>query len=162
MQYLPHHWWLLNLWYPGNESFSDCLLALSQNRQEIQFYFDYFWFIIFLPVLYKCFPYSKYSRPINFLPFILSNTYSLTLNLPFNNYTESPAFIPLFWHLPPLNDFSPFPYLWQSISYNSINSPEVYQYLKKAWRLWGMITRLLEKMVATVRACGIMYKAVDQ
>ena len=38
----------------------------------------------------------------------------------------------------------------------------MYQNLKKAWMRWGTIVWLMLNMGATVRACGIMYKAVAQ
>ena len=38
----------------------------------------------------------------------------------------------------------------------------MYQNLKKVQRWWGMIVRVLAKMGATVRSCGMMYKAVSQ
>ena len=48
------------------------------------------------------------------------------------------------------------------IAYNNSNFPKVYQNQKKLWRRWGVITSVLEKMVATMWACGMMYNAVAQ
>ena len=55
-----------------------------------------------------------------------------------------------------------FPYLRRTIVHNNSNCPVVYQNLKKVQSRWGVIVRFLEKMGATVRARGMMYKAVDQ
>ena len=55
-----------------------------------------------------------------------------------------------------------FPYLGRMIAYNKRYWPAVYQNLKKARRRWGMIVRVLVNTGATVRACGMMYKAVYQ
>ena len=55
-----------------------------------------------------------------------------------------------------------FPYLGCTIAYKNSNWPAVYQNLRKPQRQWGIIVRVLAKMVATVKARGMMYKAVDQ
>ena len=55
-----------------------------------------------------------------------------------------------------------FPYLGRKISYNNIDWMEVYQNLRKAWRRWGMIDKVLVKTGATVQARGVVYKALDQ
>ena len=44
------------------------------------------------------------------------------------------------------------------ISYNNSNWAAVYLNLRKSRRWWGMIVRVLERMVATVQAQGEMYK----
>ena len=44
-----------------------------------------------------------------------------------------------------------FPYLRWMIANNSSDWPEVDKNLKKAWRWWRMITRMLSKAEATVR-----------
>ena len=54
------------------------------------------------------------------------------------------------------------PYLGQMIAYNNSNWSSVYQNPKKAQRRWVMITKVLSKTGAMVRARGMMYKAVDQ
>ena len=38
----------------------------------------------------------------------------------------------------------------------------MYYNLQKARQLWKMISKVLVKMVATVLACGMLYKAVEQ
>ena len=48
----------------------------------------------------------------------------------------------------------------QTIAYNNRNWSAVYINLRKAWRLQGMIVRILEQRGATVRAWGYMYKVV--
>ena len=55
-----------------------------------------------------------------------------------------------------------FPYLGRMISYNNSDWAVVYLNLRKAWRWWGMIERILERTGATVRSRGAMYKAVAQ
>ena len=37
------------------------------------------------------------------------------------------------------------PYFWRKIAYNNIDCPELYPNLKKTWRRWEMITRVLAK-----------------
>ena len=54
------------------------------------------------------------------------------------------------------------PYIGWTITYNNSNWTEVYHNLQKSRRLWGMVTRVLEKTGATVQAQGAMYKAVAQ
>ena len=61
--------------------------------------------------------------------------------------------------LPPSEAFL---YLGWKIAYNNSDWAAVYHNLRKAWRWCGMIVRVLEKKVATVRAQGMMYKSVDQ
>ena len=55
-----------------------------------------------------------------------------------------------------------FPYLRRKIAYNNSNWEAVYLNMRKAWRRWGMVVRVLEKTGATVRTRGAMYKAVVQ
>ena len=55
-----------------------------------------------------------------------------------------------------------FPYLRRAITYNNRNWAAVYQNLRKAWRRWGMIARVLANTGATVWYGGMMYKAVVQ
>ena len=60
----------------------------------------------------------------------------------------------------PLSDT--FPYLGHIIAYNNSNWVAVYLNLRKARMRWVVITRVLERTGATVRAWGAMYKAVAQ
>ena len=55
-----------------------------------------------------------------------------------------------------------FPYLGRTIAYNKSYWAAVYQNLRKERRLWGMVVRVLAKMVETVRARGMIYKLVEQ
>ena len=55
-----------------------------------------------------------------------------------------------------------FPYLERTILYNNSDWAEVYLNLRRAWRRWSIIERVLERMISTVRARGAMYKAVAQ
>ena len=55
-----------------------------------------------------------------------------------------------------------FLYLGRTIAYNNSDWTAVYQNLRKAWRWWGTVARVLEITVATVRAQGAMYKVVAQ
>ena len=55
-----------------------------------------------------------------------------------------------------------FPYLGRTIIYDNSKYVAVYQNLRKAQMRWGMIVRVLAKTGATVRARGVMYKAVFQ
>ena len=55
-----------------------------------------------------------------------------------------------------------FPFLRRVISYNNSDWPVVYQNLRKAQKWRGVVARVLSKIEATVRAQGMMYKAVDQ
>ena len=48
------------------------------------------------------------------------------------------------------------------MSYNNSYWAAVYLNLCKYWRRWGMISRVLERMGASVRAWGEIYKAVAQ
>ena len=61
--------------------------------------------------------------------------------------------------LPPLEAF---PYLGQMSAYNNSNSAAVYLNLRKAWRRWGMVARVLERKGETVQDREEMYKAVAQ
>ena len=47
-------------------------------------------------------------------------------------------------------------------SHNNRYWPAVFQNLNKAWRWWGVISRVLTKTVATVRSRGVIYKALAQ
>ena len=49
-----------------------------------------------------------------------------------------------------------FPYLGRTIDYNNSGCPAVYQNLKKEQMWWGVTTRVLVKMGATVWACGMI------
>ena len=44
----------------------------------------------------------------------------------------------------------------QTIVYNYSNWVVVYLNLRKVWRRWGMIVRVLERTIAMVRAWGSM------
>ena len=55
-----------------------------------------------------------------------------------------------------------FPYLGQTIAYNSRDWAAVYLNLRKYWRWWAMIVRVIERTGATVRSRGAMHKAVAQ
>ena len=55
-----------------------------------------------------------------------------------------------------------FPYLVRTIAYNNSDWAAVYLNLNKARRWQGIIVRVLERMVATVRSQGTMYKKVAQ
>ena len=55
-----------------------------------------------------------------------------------------------------------FPYLGQTTKYSNSDWTAVYQNLRKARRLWGMVVRVLAKMGETVRARGMIYKLVEQ
>ena len=55
-----------------------------------------------------------------------------------------------------------FTYIGQTIAYNNSNWAAVYQNLRKAWRRWVMVARLLLSMGATVRSLVMMYKLVSQ
>ena len=54
------------------------------------------------------------------------------------------------------------PYLGRKIFYNNSDWAAVYQNLRKAWRRWEMVVRVLENIGATSQARGEMYKAVEQ
>ena len=56
----------------------------------------------------------------------------------------------------------PPPTLGGKLIYKNSNWPAVFQNLKKAWRRWGTILRVLVNMEATVWAHGVMYKAMAQ
>ena len=60
----------------------------------------------------------------------------------------------------PLLPSEAFPYLGRTIAYNNSDFLEVLKNLKKAWRRWGVISRVFTKTGATVMARGMMYKAV--
>ena len=53
-------------------------------------------------------------------------------------------------------------YLGRKIFYNNSDWAAVYQNLRKAWRRWEMVVRVLENIGATSQARGEMYKAVEQ
>ena len=61
--------------------------------------------------------------------------------------------------LPPLEAF---PYLGRTVAYNNIYWASVYLNLRKFWRRWGIISRVLESMGATVRYRGELYKAGEK
>ena len=50
-----------------------------------------------------------------------------------------------------------FPYLGQTIAYSNSNWEAVYLNLRRVWRRWGMIARVLERTGATVRPRGSIY-----
>ena len=55
-----------------------------------------------------------------------------------------------------------FAYLGWTIAYNNSDWVAVYLNLQQSRRRWDMIARVLERMGATVRAQGDMYKSVAQ
>ena len=59
-----------------------------------------------------------------------------------------------------LSLFDALTYLGRTIAYDNRYWPAVYQNLKKSWRRWGVITRVLEKTGAKVWARGMMHKAL--
>ena len=61
--------------------------------------------------------------------------------------------------LPPLEESS---YLGRKIAYNNRDWAAVYQNLRKVRRQWEIIVGVLVKTGATVRAQGMIYKAVAQ
>ena len=50
----------------------------------------------------------------------------------------------------------------RTISYNNSDWAAVYLNLRKAWRRWGMVSRVLKRTGETVRAQGAIFKAVAQ
>ena len=55
-----------------------------------------------------------------------------------------------------------FPYHVRTIEYNNSNWEAVYHNLRKDNRRWGVISKLLTKTVAMVRACSMPYKLMTQ
>ena len=55
-----------------------------------------------------------------------------------------------------------FPYLGRTITYSNSDWSAVYLNLRKSWRRWGVVARVLESTGATGRARGAMYEAVEQ
>ena len=55
-----------------------------------------------------------------------------------------------------------FPYQEGVITYNNSDWVAVYLNLRKSWRSWGMLERLVQRMVRTVWDQGAIYKAVLQ
>ena len=53
-----------------------------------------------------------------------------------------------------------FPYLGRMIAYNNSDWAEVYLNLRKSWRRWGMVARVIKRTGAIVRARRSVYKAV--
>ena len=54
------------------------------------------------------------------------------------------------------------PYLGRTITFNNSNWAAVYLNLRKFWRQWGVIARVLERTGVTVRSWGEIYKEVAQ
>ena len=62
----------------------------------------------------------------------------------------------------PLEPAAYFPYLVRIFTFNNINWENLYQHLRKSWRWWGMVVKVLMRMGATVPAWAMLYKAVVQ
>ena len=60
-------------------------------------------------------------------------------------------------NLPPSEAFI---YLGRTVAYNNRNWAAVYLNLRKAWKWWGMVERVLERTGETERSQGDIYKAV--
>ena len=61
-----------------------------------------------------------------------------------------------------LEPVAEFTYLGRMVAYNNSDWEDLYHNLRKAWRRWEMARKVMLKTGATVRARGIMYKAVVQ
>ena len=64
------------------------------------------------------------------------------------------------FHLVPLDSASIFPYLLCIIPYYNIEQEAMYHNLRKAQKMWGMVSRILVKVGVMVRAREIIYKEV--
>ena len=62
----------------------------------------------------------------------------------------------------PLESVSTLPYLGRTISFNNSDWATLYQNIRNTKRRWGMMSGVLVKAGATVRARPIFYKAVVQ
>ena len=62
----------------------------------------------------------------------------------------------------PLEPEDVLPYIIHTIAYNNSDSAAVYHNLQKAWRFFGVISKVLKKTGATVTALGMIYKVVVQ
>ena len=72
------------------------------------------------------------------------------------------SWVPIQVNVEPLEPEYTFPYLDCTITYNNSDWATVYHNLWKARQRWGMISNVLTKTGAMVRARGMLYKVVAQ
>ena len=52
----------------------------------------------------------------------------------------------------PLKPAAAFPYLGSTVTYNNSDWAELHKNLRKAWRRWGVVGKVVTKTGATIRA----------
>ena len=62
----------------------------------------------------------------------------------------------------PLEPDAAFPYLVRTVAYNNSDLSSLYHNLRKAWWRWGIVAKVMAKLLEMVWAHGLLYKAAVQ